>query len=586
MSMSRDEHPRPLRGLLPYILSDRVVFGLVTLAGLLYSALAIVSSATGAWLVGSVLAGEPASGLHTAMWLLAALAVATAVAQWWQSAIAHDWAFRLMRELRIRIFDGLERATPGRLLGKRTGDLSSTATGDVNATELFFAHTAGDYVGAVVTSIAAVAAITVIEPLTGLVTLLLMVLIAVVPLALSRLAGAQGRRLRAELGTLNAEAVDGIQGLRELVVFRQADAYLERLLERTRRFQRVQRGYVRRSALENAAGDLLTSAGFLVTPLVAARAVTSGSLDPRWLPVVVVLAAASLVPIATVSATARALGDVRAAASRVLTVVEYPPHVAEPPAPRRVPAVEPRVRFDDVRFRYTDDGPEVLRGVTFAVEPGETVALVGSSGAGKSTCANLLLRFWDPTAGAVELGGHDLRTLPAASLRRLVTLVPQDVYLFNATVADNIRLGHPDATLEDVERAARAALVHDFVEALPDGYDTSCGERGAQLSGGQRQRIAIARALLGNAPVVIMDEAVSNLDTQSERALQEATAAVRAGHTTLLIAHRLSTIRTADRVVLLGDGVVLDTGTHDELFERSPSYRDLLAAQHGGIVPA
>lgn len=584
--MSRDEHPRPLRGLLPYMLSDRVVFGLVTVAGLLYSALAIVSSALGAWLVGSVLAGEPVAGLHSEMWLLAALAAATAVAQWWQSDIAHDWAFRLMRELRIRIFDGLERATPGRLLGKRTGDLSSTATSDVNATELFFAHTAGDYVGAVVTSVAAVVAITVIEPLTGLVTLLLMILIAAVPLALGRLAGAQGRRMRAELGTLNAEAVDGIQGLRELVVFRQADAYLSRLLDRTRRFQRVQRGYVRRAALENAAGDLLTSAGFLVTPLVAARAVTTGDLDPRWLPVVVVLSAASLVPIATVSATARALGDVRAAASRVLTVVEYLPHVTEPTVPRRVSGVEPHIRFDDVWFRYTPGGPEVLRGVTFTVEPGETVALVGSSGAGKSTCANLLLRFWDPTSGTVELGGHDLRTLPAATLRRLVTLVPQDVYLFNASVADNIRLGRPDATLEDVEQAGRAALVHDFIEALPDGYDTPCGERGAQLSGGQRQRVAIARALLGNAPVVIMDEAVSSLDTESERALQEATAVVRSGRTTLLIAHRLSTIRTADRVVLLGDGVVLDTGSHDELLQRSPSYRDLLATQHHGIVTA
>jgi ABC-type multidrug transport system fused ATPase/permease subunit len=165
-----------------------------------------------------------------------------------------------------------------------------------------------------------------------------------------------------------------------------------------------------------------------------------------------------------------------------------------------------------------------------------------------------------------------------------VTLVPQDVYLFNASVADNIRLGCPDASNDEVKRAAQAACAHEFIEALPDGYQTICGERGAALSGGQRQRIAIARALLLNAPVVVMDEAVSNLDTESERAVQEATASVRRGHTTLLIAHRLSTIRSADRVILLGDGVVVDTGPHDELLGRCAAYRELLATQRDGVV--
>jgi ATP-binding cassette subfamily C protein CydC len=579
-----NDYPRPLRGLLPYALSNRLKFTLVTLSGLVYSALAIACSAVGAWVVGSVLSGVPATQLHAAMVWLAVLAVATAVAQWWQSDVGHDWAFRLMRTLRVRIFDGLERATPGRLLGKRTGDLSSTATADVNTSEMFFAHTAGDYVGAVLISAAALVVITAIDPMTGVATLVLMVLIATVPLALASVASAQGRRIRAELGVLNAEAVDGIQGLRELVVFRQTSAYLNRLLAHTRRYQGLQMSYTRRSATEEAVSDLLTSAAFVVVPLVAVRAVSTGELDVRWLPVVIVLAVASLGPIATVSATARTLGDVRAAAARILTIINYPAHVAEAQTPASVAAVEPRIRFRDVCFRYADDAPEVLRGVTFTVEPGETVALVGRSGAGKSTCANLLLRFWDPTAGVVEVGGHDVRTLALQDLRRAITLVPQDVYLFNASVADNIRLGCPDATDDEVVAAARAAYAHEFIEALPDGYHTVCGERGAQLSGGQRQRIAIARALLGNAPVVIMDEAVSNLDTESERAVQEATAGVRRGHTTLFIAHRLSTIRSADRVILLSDGVVLDTGPHDELLGRSAAYRELLASQQGGVV--
>ncbi|WP_165975301.1 ABC transporter ATP-binding protein [Actinomadura rubrisoli] len=282
--------------------------------------------------------------------------------------------------------------------------------------------------------------------------------------------------------------------------------------------------YARRSGLEQTATDLLLSLGVVLVPLVASRQVASGALDPVWLPALIVLGVASLGPIATVSATARALGDVRAAATRVLTIIN-------------------------------------------------------SSGAGKTTCANLLLRFWDPASGRVRVGGHDLRDLPLATPRSTVTLVPQDVYLFNTTIRDNIRLVRPEATDEEVEAAARQAVAHDFITALPQGYDTVCGERGAQLSGGQRQRVAIACALINDAPIIVMDEAVSSLDAENERAVQRAVAAVRARHTMITIAHRLSTIRAADRVVFLDEGMVADSGTHDELLSRNTGYRRLLATQ-------
>jgi ABC-type multidrug transport system fused ATPase/permease subunit len=238
-----------------------------------------------------------------------------------------------------------------------------------------------------------------------------------------------------------------------------------------------------------------------------------------------------------------------------------------------------------VTFGYRQDEP-VLRDLSFTIAPGETVALVGSSGAGKTTCANLLLRFWDPVAGQVRIGGHDLRDLPLHEIRRLAGLVPQDAYLFNTTVRDNIRLGRPDAGDAEVESAARQALAHDFISDLPDGYDTLCRERGAAFSGGQRQRIAIARALLADPAILILDEAVSQLDAASERAVGEAMAAAQQARTTLVIAHRLSTIRAADRIVLLAGGTAVDTGTHDELLARSTVYRDLLAAQRDGIVAA
>ena len=247
--------------------------------------------------------------------------------------------------------------------------------------------------------------------------------------------------------------------------------------------------------------------------------------------------------------------------------------------------VEPiDVVFDHVAFKYIESYPLVLNDVSFQINQGEIVALVGHSGAGKSTCINLLLRLWDVTYGSIRVGGQDIRNMKQEELRNLFMLIPQEIFLFNCSIIENIRLGNSDAEDSEVMKAAEDARIHDFIMGLPDRYDTIVGERGVQLSGGQRQRIATARALLRNAPILIMDEAVSNLDTKNEEELRMAIDCLKENRTTMVIAHRLSTILSADRIIVLENGKVVQTGKHEDMILEAGPYRRLISAQYSEKV--
>ncbi|MFD9941275.1 thiol reductant ABC exporter subunit CydC [Nonomuraea sp. NPDC059023] len=575
---------RPILALVPMVFGQPVLAGLTLLSGLLSHGFGVAAAAVGAWMVGEAVTGSGAGPLTTIFWLLVTLVVAAALARWWQMWVAHDLAYRLLALMRVRLFDGLERRAPGYLLGRRTGDLAGTVMADVETTEWFYAHTVIDYAVAALVASASTAVLAFFHPLLALLVGVFLVLMATVPVWLAGKADEQGAKLREELGVLGAEVVDGVQGMRELVSFGRGSDYARRLRERTASLQARQLAYGRRSGVEAAVTDGLVAGGLVGVLVLAAVLVTSGELTVALLPAVVVLAFSAFGPVIEVSGTARALGQIRAASRRIFAVTRQRPAVDDGDARAPREPLAPHVEFRDVRFAYGSGGPPALDGASFEVRPGETVALVGHSGAGKSTCAHLLLRFWDTQEGAVAIGGRDLRTLPQEHIRELVAIVPQDVYLFNRSVGENIRLGRPDAGDDEVAEAARQARADEFIARLPEGFETMCGERGAQLSGGQRQRIAIARALLRDCPILILDEAVSNLDAENEEALQAAVRAVRRGRTTLLIAHRLSTIRTADRIVVLDRGKVAEQGTHEELVAAGGAYVRLLARQVGGVL--
>lgn len=513
--------------------------------------------------------------------VIGALVIGSAGFAYLDILVSHDMAYRILTQLRSTAYDKIDELAPAALEGKHSAALTSIVLEDVEQLEWFYAHVIGQLLVAVMIPAAALILLGFCSPVLPGVLLPFLILMAATPFVSSGKANVQGVSVKKAYADLSAQIVDGTQGMKDIISFGWQEVFFSRFRTAMQVHQNAQMDYAVRSGEESRRFQLIMGAGSLCGEAAAAYLVLSGQLEMIMLVPVFQLCAAIFIPLQDALTMSTNYGLIFGAAKRLFDLLEAKPAVEEEQNAAEIAVKEGSsvtVTFEHVGFSYPSEesGDFVLKDVSFEFSTGETVALVGASGSGKTTVSRLLQRFWDTDRGRILINGVDIRNAKLGSLRNVITVVPQEVYLFHLSVAENLRMAKADAAMEEIERAAKAAQADGFIRRLPQGYDTMLGERGLRLSGGERQRLSIAQAFLKDSPILVLDEASANLDSETERQINQAVNSLKRGRATMVIAHRISTIRSADRILVLHNGVVEAQGTFEELMEHCPYFKELV----------
>jgi ATP-binding cassette subfamily B protein len=553
-----------------------------TLVALVFAAAAVLVFGVGLrYLIdGGFGAGRPSAldhGLKASLIVIVVLAGATFARAYLVSWLGE----RLVADLRAQVYDRVTSLSPGFFELTRTGEVLSRLTSDTAVIQTVISSSLSQALRNFLLLIGGLALLIFTNPkLTGLI--LIVVPLVVVPIVvIGRLVRRLSRLAQDRMGALGGHAEETLNAVRTVQAFAQEARERRRFRDLVEQAFDAAIGHARARAGLAACVITLVFGAIIVVLWIGGHDVLTGKITAGQLAAFVFYAS---VVASAAGALSEVMGDLQRAAGateRLFELLDTKPEITVPATPAALPSpVKGALRFEHLSFAYPAH-PEhpVLRDFDAAVAPGETIALVGPSGAGKTSVFQLLMRFYDPTAGRVSFDGIDLRALDPAAFRARIGLVPQEPVIFSTNAWDNIRYGRPEASDDEVRAAAAAAAVTEFIERLPQGFESFLGEKGVRLSGGQRQRIAIARAILRQPTVLLLDEATSSLDAESERLVQEALERLRRGRTTLIIAHRLATVLKADRILVMDGGQLIATGSHRELIEQNELYARLAELQ-------
>lgn len=564
---------------------DRRLMAASVFFGLVFTALGLVPP----WMVGEMVRGLQQSApprLFVQLGLLTAVVfVARGVSRYLYGLCSHVAAYHTLHRLLGEVCDHLHRMSPSFRNERHSGNLVARSVGDVEQIEDFIAHGIPETLLAVVIPLAMGTVLFLLNWQLALIALTPLPVVAVLSYVVRRKTGRLWSAVRHQFARLSGRMQDHLAGLSTIQSFTAESSSSALLRAESRRYRddiiRANRWSLLPAALvESARGAglvLLIFAGCWLTgpaPLL--------QVEVADLVVFVLYLGQIFLPFLRLANLSEQLEKSAASARRVVELLETPPLITDAPHAAVPAQFEPRVEFQGVTFAYRDGQP-VLRDLSFQIAEGETVALVGATGAGKTTVCHLLLRFFDVNSGCIRVGGSDIRCLPLAFLRRQIALVPQDVFLFDGTLRDNLLLGNPQASDAELSAAAQAAHCLEFIEQFPRRWETRVGERGVRLSGGQKQRVALARALLKDAPLLVLDEATSAVDAETETLIRDAVARLTRNRTVLIVAHRHSTIQAADRILVLEEGRIVETGNYDELLQREGVFTRLCQLQENAL---
>lgn len=498
--------------------------------------------------------------------------------------VSHDIAYRILTELRAASYKAVNRIAPAAMYGKRSGDIVSVVMDDINVLEWFYAHTIGQWLVAILLPFTAIIILGFFSYKLALVILPFVCFLFLIPAFFAKESDLQGKALRENLGNLNAQLVDGVQGLADILSFQWRKGFLKKFMKINHEYHKANMAYAKRSARETALIFLSIGFATLAFQAVSIYLVLNKKLDIVWLLPLFCLISLVFGPILETMSLSRNYGMIFAAAKRVFALLQEKSSVADNGSLSSLSfdKIE-SLELENISFSYpTQEGEyrkEVLSDIGFSLKKGEHIVLVGASGSGKSTIARLIQRFYDADKGSIRLNGTDIREFSLSALRKMLTVIPQEIYLFNRSIKENLLLAKKGATKLELEEALKKAQAMEIINKLPKGEDSIVGEKGLKLSGGEKARLAIAQAFLKDSPILIMDEAAANLDSENESKINKAIEELKQGRITLSIAHRLSTIKTADRIVLLKDGMVEAQGSFEILIENSAYFRKLIGKE-------